>query len=120
MQYASMEVTVLPQNTHFEPLDWFVLSLYHVSEDAPGTTHYLCESDRQNILSDYCILKKPASYSKILFVPHTLIKFWQNNKVNLATLAFGATLAQIKRDVKQVEQFPELTVLILAEDFQRN
>ncbi len=34
----------------------------------------------------------------------TLIKFWRNNKVNLATLAFGATLAQIKRDVKQVEQ----------------
>ncbi len=47
-------------------------------------------------------------------VAYTLIKCWRNNKVNLATLAFGATLAQIKRDVKQVEQvytsaqFPEL------------
>ncbi len=30
-------------------------------------------------------------------------KISTNNKVNLATLAFGATLAQIKRDVKQVE-----------------
>ncbi len=45
---------------------------------------------------------------------HTLIKFWRYNKVNLATLAFGATLAQTKIDVKQVEQvyasakFPEL------------
>ncbi len=32
------------------------------------------------------------------------IKFYQYIKVNLATLAFHATLAQTKRDVKQVEQ----------------
>ncbi len=35
---------------------------------------------------------------------YTLIKFWWYNKVNLAALAFCATLAQTQRDVKQVEQ----------------
>ena len=45
---------------------------------------------------------------------YTLIKFLRYNKVNLATLAFGVTLAQTKREVKQVEQ-----VLILAKDFQQ-
>ena len=35
---------------------------------------------------------------------NALIKFYQYIKVNLATLAFHATLAQTKRDVKQVEQ----------------
>ena len=37
-------------------------------------------------------------------VEYTLIKFQRCNKVNFATLTFCATLAQIKRDVKEVEQ----------------
>ena len=34
----------------------------------------------------------------------TLIKSWRYNKVNLASLAFYATLAEIQRNVKQIEQ----------------
>ncbi len=38
------------------------------------------------------------------FASIILIKFWRYNKVNLATSAFGQTLADFTRNVKQVEQ----------------
>ncbi len=78
---------------------------------------------RMEMLQHLCTIPHPALGPKVIspwltVMPqtvqprerYTLIKFWRYNKVNLATLAFCAALAQTQRDVDACRGFPtELT-----------